>query len=257
MSKPHKFSKSDMYQWLVTFFFYTSHSRPSHGKKTHGHSKMNVCNSNTHYYRRELFELYLDASPFFSTREADGGPRHSGAAAKQLTWFQNEIKKRGIDTSFKMSASRKALDKFININVILLQNLSFQEINQKAVRKILKSTTPLRFQESIEYWCWLEFDKRTKLGATKSFPKLIQFDSIMSEDMAKAVCAQMNTDIIKIVPQLDDHLCPICFTLYWRPIRMSCGHIFCIRCTVLMQREKKAQCPLCRENVIMSANISE
>lgn len=151
MSKPHKFSKSDMYQWLVTFFFYTSHSRPSHGKKTHGHSKMNVCNSNTHYYRRELFELYLDASPFFSTREADGGPRHSGAAAKQLTWFQNEIKKRGIDTSFKMSASRKALDKFININVILLQNLSFQEINQKAVRKILKSTTPLRFQESIEY----------------------------------------------------------------------------------------------------------
>lgn len=76
----------------------------------------------------------------------------------------------------------------------------------------------------------------------------------MTESMAKAVCAQMSVDLVSIVPQVDDHLCPICFTIYWKPIRMKCKHVFCIRCTVLMQRQKKKFCPLCREDVIMLAD---
>ena len=76
----------------------------------------------------------------------------------------------------------------------------------------------------------------------------------MSGNMAKAVCSTLTTDLVKVVPQLDDFLCPICFAIVWRPIRMKCKHIICIRCTVLLQRQHKRMCPLCRENVILEAD---
>ena len=107
ITKPSKYSKSDMYRW------------------------------------RELFEIYLEASPFFSTRECDSGSRNSTTAAGQLQWFQSEVTKRGLVKHFKLPASRQALDRFVAINITLLQNLSFQEINQKAITKILKSMIPL------------------------------------------------------------------------------------------------------------------
>ena len=61
--------------------------------------------------------------------------------------------------------------------------------------------------------CFLELDKRTKLGATRTFPKVIQSKLIMTETMAKAVCSQLSQDLVKIVPQLDDYMCPICFKI--------------------------------------------
>jgi E3 ubiquitin-protein ligase BAH len=75
--------------------------------------------------------------------------------------------------------------------------------------------------------------------------------------MAKAVCAQLTEDLIKLTPQLDDYLCPICLTIAFRPIRMKCRHVLCIRCTVLLQRQNKGSCPICREDVIMLANTGD
>jgi E3 ubiquitin-protein ligase BAH len=217
LTKPSKFSKTDLYRW------------------------------------RELFDIYLQAGIFFSTHELDHGSRDSTVALRQLEWFQREVTKRRLVDSFKLPASRQALNRFISINVTLLWNLKFQEINQKAITKILKSgrISSIKGFSADKY---LEFDKKTKLGATRTFPKLIQSESIMSETMGKAVCSQMTQDLVKVVPQLDDYLCPICFTIFWRPIRMKCRHIFCIRCAVLMQRERKRLCPLCRGKVIMEAD---
>jgi E3 ubiquitin-protein ligase BAH len=103
LTKPSKFSKTDMYRW------------------------------------RELFDIYLQAGIFFSTNELDHGSRKSATAAKQLDWFQGEVNRRGLVTAFKLPASRQALDRFVKINITLLRNLRFQEINQKAIGKILKS----------------------------------------------------------------------------------------------------------------------
>ncbi len=103
----------------------------------------------------------------------------------------------------------------------------------------------------------VEFDKRTNLGVSSNFPRLIQSDLIMSGHMAKDVCAQLNQDLVKIVPQVDDFLCPICFGIVWRPIKMRCKHVICIRCTILLQRQKKRFCPLCRENVILEADTGK
>lgn len=88
---------------------------------------------------RELFDIYLQAGIFFSTHELDHGQRDSTTAARQLQWFQGEVTKRGLVEKFKLPSSHQALQRFVQINVSLLQTLKFQEINQRAISKILKS----------------------------------------------------------------------------------------------------------------------
>ncbi|RKF72071.1 hypothetical protein GcM1_249157 [Golovinomyces cichoracearum] len=201
LAKPSKFRKTDMYRW------------------------------------RELFEIYLRAGVFFSNNELDCGIRDSKKAAKQLTWFQSELSRRGLGNMFKLSASRDALEHFVAINISLLHLLKFQEINQKAISKILK-----------------KFVKRTHINVTGSISRFIKTDVIMSGSVAKFVCLKLTQDLIKIIPQLDDYLCPICFAIVWQPIRMKCHHFFCIQCTIVLQRHKSPSCPLCRKNVIMEAD---
>lgn len=88
---------------------------------------------------RAIFGLYLDAGVFFSTRDEDHGYRNNGRAAKQLTWFRSEMERLDLARSFRLPESRVALERFLGLNVDLLRNLHFQEINRLAVTKILKS----------------------------------------------------------------------------------------------------------------------
>ncbi|KXH49138.1 hypothetical protein CSAL01_06095 [Colletotrichum salicis] len=186
---------------------------------------------------RAIFELYLDARVFFSTNEQDHGSRTSQTAAKQLQWFQEEITKRNLVKSFKIAESREALVRFLSLNAVLLKNLQFQEINQVAIYKILK-----------------KFDKRTCLGVSKSFPIQVHSDKLLAGSVAKDICAQMSTDLVSVVPQISDYLCPICFAIAYRPVRLACQHIFCIRCIVKIQRRKENHCPLCRADTVMKAS---
>lgn len=91
------------------------------------------------YRWREIFELYLAAQVFFSTNEAAGGVRSSERARRQLVWFQNEVNKRQIPYKFKLQTSATAYSRFLELNAALLQNVQFQELNQTAVVKIIKS----------------------------------------------------------------------------------------------------------------------
>lgn len=103
VSRPSRFSKNDMARW------------------------------------RQIFEIYLDANVFFATQERDHGARNSQRAIKQLQWFQNEVEKRNLARDFKIRASQQAFSRFLQLNVSLLKNLQFQELNKLAVSKILKS----------------------------------------------------------------------------------------------------------------------
>lgn len=89
---------------------------------------------------RDIFELYLDANVFFATQERDHGARNSQRAIKQLQWFQGEVEKRNLARDFKIRESRQAFSRFLQLNVSLIKNLQFQELNKLAVSKILKST---------------------------------------------------------------------------------------------------------------------
>lgn len=102
----------------------------------------------------------------------------------------------------------------------------------------------------------LEFDKRTALGIKATVPKQIQYPEF-SENLAKAVCAEVNTQILSHVPQLDDYSCPMCMEIKWRPVKLKCGHSFCIRCLIVMQTNKQANCPLCRQKTVEDANSGQ
>lgn len=88
---------------------------------------------------RQIFELYLDANVFFATQEQDHGARSSQKAVKQLQWFQTEVDNRGLAKHFKIQESQEAYNRFLQLNLNLLKNLQFQELNRLAVSKILKS----------------------------------------------------------------------------------------------------------------------
>lgn len=94
------------------------------------------------YAWRDIFEMYLEAGIFFSTNEHDGGTRNSTVAQAQLQRFMNNLDRVESLKKLKRKESRIALGKFLAINLDLMRNLKFQEINQTAMGKILKSRNP-------------------------------------------------------------------------------------------------------------------
>jgi E3 ubiquitin-protein ligase BAH len=88
---------------------------------------------------RELFELYSDAQIFFSSHERDHGTRSSAKALSQLVWFQDQIEIHNLPERFRLPSSHLAYSRFLALNATLLKRLKFQEINQRAVAKIMKS----------------------------------------------------------------------------------------------------------------------
>lgn len=85
----------------------------------------------------------------------------------------------------------------------------------------------------------------------------IQSEGLLSRDIAKDVCAQMSQELVSVVPQLNDYLCPVCFSVAYRPVRLDCQHVFCIRCVVKIQRRQEKNCPLCRADVVMDASAGK
>ena len=43
-------------------------------------------------------------------------------------------------------------------------------------------------------------------------------------------------------------------SIAFKPIRLSCGHLFCVRCLVKMQQRSKENCPLCRAPTVLLAD---
>ncbi|KAI1181045.1 RING-14 protein [Nemania sp. FL0916] len=187
---------------------------------------------------RQIFELYLDARIFFSSRESDHGARTSAQAVEQLQWFQNQVVQRRLVRKLKLGASHTAFNHFVSINAALLSILKFQEINHLAVTKILK-----------------KFDKRTSLGVSTTFPVAVKSGRTLAGNVAQNVCARMSNELVSVVPQLDDYLCPICFAVAYWPVRLQCQHVFCSRCLVKMSRKDERFCPLCRADTIMLAGL--
>jgi E3 ubiquitin-protein ligase BAH len=99
--------------------------------------------------------------------------------------------------------------------------------------------------------------KRTAFGVSRKYPALVRPRQFMTKNVAQSLCAQLTADVFSAVPRLEDYTCPVCMSLAWLPVRLNCQHVFCVRCVVKMQREFKKQCPLCRKEVVMKADLSE
>ena len=186
---------------------------------------------------RNMFEKYIESQIFFLSNEVDAGARDSEHASTRLEKFVQVIardRKQGLKLG---KSATNALDGFVRVNVEILRFLKFQEINRTALSKILK-----------------KFDKQTALHSQSTLPVAITTSPFVVQDLAKAACATISQQLLKLVPRLDDYLCPVCFRISWKPIRLRCRHIFCVRCLLVMQRTKQNHCPLCRGEVVMEAS---
>lgn len=225
VSRPSRFSKSDLERW------------------------------------RRIFELYLDAEIFFATHESDHGARSSKKALQQLQWFQNQVQKQELVNSFKLAESRSAFSKFLELNLSLLKHLQFQELNVLAISKILKSKNGSPPLASTLDGHWLtdnaEFDKRTSLGVSRVFPTAISSRKLLSDHIAREVCARISDELVSVIPQINDYLCPICYSIAYQPVRLDCQHVFCIRCIIKIQRRQEENCPMCRARVVLNASAGK
>lgn len=88
---------------------------------------------------RKIFEMYLDSRIFFSTSESDPWANNYTKASKGFGDFAAGLQKEGLVNNFRRKEGAIALSKFLEINAELLQSLKFQEINNVATMKILKS----------------------------------------------------------------------------------------------------------------------
>lgn len=191
-------------------------------------------------YWREIFRLYIENQIFVSNSELDAGMRPAATAHARLQQFTLEIavlphspRKVGRGVS---KENYIALERFVHINTALLQLLKFQELNRTALTKIMK-----------------KFDKRTSLHAQASLLAPLTHRPAMSRELARATIYTISSNLLQIIPQLDDYLCPVCSEVTYKPIRLRCNHVFCIRCMIRLQRNQKDECPLCREHVVLEA----
>ncbi|KAF9949585.1 hypothetical protein BGZ72_008667 [Mortierella alpina] len=192
------------------------------------------------YTWREILKLYLDAQVFVGDQETDRSTRSSEKAQKQLQWFLMEMERSKLVSRFKQSKSKIAFNQFFQLNSELITMKQFKELNQMAMTKILK-----------------KHDKRTNLTASSGFPKHLQNEPFYNDNISKSLTYTIGNQLVSIIPQPDDYACPICMSVAWKPIRLRCSHVFCVRCLIKAQRKKMIHCPICRQtNSVVEADAS-
>jgi E3 ubiquitin-protein ligase BAH len=189
---------------------------------------------------RRLFELYAESEVFRSSHEADAGARDVEHAQKQLQLFTKSVQEQRMKGALVSKESNEAMDRFLKINIDLLRLMRFQEMNRIALSKILK-----------------KFDKRTALHARAAIPESLRSGAAVSQDLARGTCYTIANELMSVIPQVNDYLCPVCFSITYKPVRLACNHVFCIRCLIIMQREEQSHCPMCRADVVLKADSGE
>jgi hypothetical protein len=80
--------------------------------------------------------------------------------------------------------------------------------------------------------------------------------------------------LLPVIPHIDDYACLICTSIAFKPIRLACGHMFCVRyvvlqcarrpfhhaisrCLVKLQKRGNDNCPMCRAPTVLEANRGE
>ena len=142
--------------------------------------------------------------------------------------------------------------------LIIKKKQKFQAANSEATRKILKKHA-----------------KRTALPAPSdlssnhSFPNFVlvglggvpssqsssqSSPSPSSSSLPRILVQAISETLLPIIPHLDDYACFICMNIAFKPIRLDCGHLFCVRCLVKMQKRGQDECPMCRAPSVVVAN---
>ncbi|KAF6761736.1 RING-14 protein [Ephemerocybe angulata] len=204
------------------------------------------------YSWREIFQLYVDAEIFEHVGEVKHGERSSEESKKRLQLFVEQATQRGLadNRKFKSKQSRQAFETFIELNLFILNIKMFSEASAEATRKILKKHTKRTALP-------LAYPFKNSLSSSSSIPPhLALFSRLTTTSLPRTLVQAIGETLLPIIPHVDDYACLICTSIAFKPIRLNCGHLFCVRCLVKMQKRGQADCPLCRAPVVLSANKS-
>ncbi|KAF8218275.1 SPX domain-containing protein [Mycena galopus ATCC 62051] len=224
-------------------------SSTSHGFKAHSALKSDaggvrvnsLARKSDLYSWREIFQLYVESEVFESVNELHPGERTIEEAETRLKQFAERVTTRGLGDGrqLKLPQSRRALESFLQLNLFILNVKKFEFANAEATRKILKKHT-----------------KRTSLPSTDS-SNTNPLDLLPANtSLPRILVQELGTTLLPIIPSLEDYTCLICTSIAFKPIRLSCGHLFCVRCLVKMQKRGSAQCPMCRAPCVLIADRS-
>ncbi|KAI8603300.1 SPX domain-containing protein [Dissophora ornata] len=196
--------------------------------------------ANKHKFESKVEDLGKILTVVSSPNNKDISTRSSEKAQKQLQWFLTEMDRSKLVHKFKQPKSKIAFNTFFQLNSELITMKQFRELNQMAMTKILK-----------------KHDKRTNLTASSGFPKHLQNEPFYSDNISKSLTYTIGNQLVSIIPQPDDYACPICMSVAWKPIRLRCKHMFCVRCLIKAQRKNMIHCPVCRQpNSVSDADAS-
>ncbi|KAH0828577.1 hypothetical protein J3R83DRAFT_2848 [Lanmaoa asiatica] len=200
------------------------------------------------YTWREIFRLYANVEIFESVRESTRGERSIEDMESQLNLFKELIRDK--KASLVLSGSREALNVFLKLNKFILDVKKFQLANSEATRKILKKHAK---RTTFPIPCYLlERDAST----STPFSRQITLITRPSKSLPRLLVQAIGEVLLPIIPHIDDYLCLICTSIAFKPIRLCCGHLFCVRCLAKMQKRGMAKCPLCRAPTVLQANAS-
>ncbi|KAF7987022.1 hypothetical protein HWV62_127 [Athelia sp. TMB] len=192
------------------------------------------------YSWRELFQLYVDSEVFESVSEERRGERSVEDSEARLQAFKERVAERGLARKLKMKPSHAALKMFMDLNLFILNIKKFQHANAEATRKILKKHA-----------------KRTALPfPTEEGPKGLALLPQASFSLPRILVQAVGETLLPIIPHVDDYSCLICTSIAFKPIRLFCGHLFCVRCLVKMQKRGQDDCPMCRAPTVITADKS-
>ncbi|KAI9178833.1 hypothetical protein H9P43_005495 [Blastocladiella emersonii ATCC 22665] len=124
---------------------------------------------------------------------------------------------RGPSAGFKDKRSLPVFTHFMRMNTNMLGLSRFVQLNDTAVRKILK-----------------KHDKKTLLPSRDAWQRLDagqQFLQSRGHAFTRVLLGELNLTLENITPLLDTYACPVCFGLMYPPVRLpTCSHAMCYPC---------------------------
>ncbi|KZT25579.1 hypothetical protein NEOLEDRAFT_1162727, partial [Neolentinus lepideus HHB14362 ss-1] len=228
------------------------------------HAFMKVGFKSDLYPWREFFQLYLDSEIFESTSERSRGERNVEDAEGRLRAFVSRVEERGFQDKKKwnLKESREAFRMFMQLNRLLLDLKKLQHANAEATRKILKkhakrTALPLLPLSSPPQDSRSLVVAPSALGSS-AHPHINSADFLYGSvsSLPRVLVQAIGETLLPVVPHVDDYACLICTSIAFKPIRLKCGHLFCVRCLVKMQKRGKGDCPICRAPTVLVADRS-
>ncbi|KAI0635439.1 SPX domain-containing protein [Trametes polyzona] len=206
---------------------------------------------------RQIFQLYVEADIFQGHQERFRGERDIEDAEARLRTFKSDLEERISKGALKlrMKQSRAALKTFMELNTFILDLRKFQHVTAEATRKILKKhakrtalplapdlTSPFVVRPDSQEGALVLSRSSTRRSETLSLSLLL--------------VQALTETLLPIIPHIDDYSCVICTSLAFKPIRLRCSHLFCVRCLVKLQKRGEEHCPICRAPTVLSADRS-